>query len=235
MAYQYFYNSSIKNVTLALLSMFKDIKCMQYVSGVATQDVIVPLTFNQPEKAAMALAQNYYHDSTGKEVNSRYYQQFPRMSLNLDSLEYDSNRTISSNSYVEWLAASLELNGQDANEIYTSIVPAPYNIGYTLAIRSTSLDYACQIVEQIAAYFSPNRVIRVKEFSFLNIERELNVTLTGITPAVTIDLAESDRRMVSIDLGLLVNAFMYRPVSSEKIIKLIESKYYTIDNISDLD
>ena len=91
-----------------------------------------------------------------------------------------------------------------------------------------------QILENILPYFNPNRNIRVKEFSFFNIERDLNVKLTGVTPVVTTDLTENDRRQVSCDIGLTVDAFMYRPFSHESIIKVIESKYYTIENINDV-
>jgi len=231
MAYQYYYPKTLRNISYAVLNMFKDIGIKKYdASGTAIQDLAVPLSFNQPEKSAMWIAQNHYFDKVGTEVGQRSYVQLPRMALMWDGLSYNADRVYGSNEYREWLASSLEISGPDAQTIVVDAQPTPYDIGYTLAIRTDSMDYMSQILENILPYFNPNRTIRVKEFSFFNIERELNVKLTGVTPVVTADLSESDRRQVSCDIGLNVEAFMYRPFSHESIIKVIHSKYYTIED-----
>ena len=100
MAFQYYYPKTLRNTSYAVLNMFKDISIKKYdISGTAIQDLTVPLTFNQPEKSAQWIRQNYYFDAVGQEQGQRSYLQLPRMALMWDGLSYNPERVTSSNEY----------------------------------------------------------------------------------------------------------------------------------------
>ena len=68
-------------------------------------------------------------------------------------------------------------------------------------------------------------MLRVKEFSFLNIERDLPVTIIGINTEFIDDMNNEDTKYSNASISFKVDAFMYRPWDYGKII-IINSKYY---------
>jgi hypothetical protein len=92
------------------------------------------------------------------------------------------------------------------------------------------MDYFAQIMENILPYFNPALFLRVKEFSFLNIERDLRVTMPGVVPEfISPEISDDDRRYVNATLDLTVEAWMYRPFEYSSIIKVIDSRYFVVD------
>ena len=69
----------------------------------------------------------------------------------------------------------------------------------------------------------------MKEFSFLNIERDIPVTLDGVGYDFIDDESAPDSRFVNATLNLTVKGFMYRPFIMSKVIKNIHSNYIDTD------
>jgi len=232
----YYYPKTIKGVTTALLSMFNDMKVYKYdVSGAIVDEYPVFISFGPMEKAFQGRTENFEYIASGSDVNGykqsetvgqRYQISTPRMALVLNGIAYNAERAYSVNSWREWFAQSLELSGTNIDDILTDYQPTPYDMNFTLFMKMDSIDYLSQILENILPYFNPALYLRVKEFSFLNIERDLKVTMTGVVPEfVSNEISETDKRYVNATIDLTVESWQYRPFEYGKIIKFINSKY----------
>ena len=107
----------------------------------------------------------------------------------------------------------------------------------SIYITDTTVREECLLAEYVRLHGIPvkgfgssdckcsSHLFMVKEFSFLNIERDLPVLMGGITPTFSNDMEVSERREVDGDVALTVQGWMYRPIDAQKIIKQINSKF----------
>lgn len=216
----YYYPETIRNVTVALLDMFDDFFIKRYdktpaKEGTIVKTVRVPIMFGPAEKR--------HFDELRDGKDGYQAPPVPRMALILNGIEYDRERASGINEIRHFYDSALELS--DLDDFFTDLNPAPYNYNFTLSVQTQSVSDFSQIVEQILPYFNPMRYLRVKEFAFLNVERDLPVIMGGITPAFTDSMEVGDKRRVDGDIELKVQGWMYRPIDSIKIIKYIRSKY----------
>jgi len=225
----YYFPRTIQNVTTALLKNFTGFVVKKYdVNGNEVGEYNVPIMWGPIDKHRDIRKENY------NETQDRYYLTFPRMALSGPTLAYNADRCVDANGIRQHYSKSLGLNNID--DFYSDPVPAPYDYTYTLYIKSQSMDHMNQILENILPYFNPDIFLRVKEFSFLNIERDLKVTMTGgISPNFDpFEQTEENRRFIEVQLEFTVEGFMYLPISTTKIIKFIDSQYFiksdTIEN-----
>lgn len=223
---KYYYPRTIRAITVALLDMFNDIKVVKYnENDEAIGEKMVPITFGPVEKYHQDRTEDHYFDSDGVEHNNRYYLQIPRMSLVLNGIVYDPERATGANEWRYWIKESLEMSESDTDRMFSDYQPTPYNFNFTLYIKNDTMDYLSQILENILPYFNPALMLRVKEFSFLDVERDLPVVLDGVSPEFIDDESAPDTRYVNASMNLTVRGFMYRPVVVSKVIKYINAKY----------
>lgn len=223
---KYYYPRTIRAITVALLDMFNDIRVVKYDSNnVPVSEKDVPITFGPVEKYHQDRIEDHYYDMNNVEHNQRYYLQIPRIALVPTGISYDPDRATGVNEWRYWYQQSLELSGTEIDEVFSDYQPTPCNFSFTVYIKNDSMDYMSQILENILPYFNPTLMLRVKEFSFLNVERDLPVTLEGVGYDFIDDENAPDTRFVNATLNLVVKGYMYRPVVTSKIIKYINSKY----------
>ena len=223
---KYYYPRTIKSITVALLDMFNDIRVVKYDDDDnPISEKNVPITFGPVEKYHQDRIEDHYFDSDGVEHNQRYYLQIPRMALVLNAIAYAPDRATGANEWRYWIKESLGLSESETNKMFSDYQPTPYDFNFTLHIKNDSMDYLSQILENILPYFNPSLMLRVKEFSFLDVERELPVILDGIVPEFIDDESAPDTRYVNASMNLTVRAYMYRPIVVSKAIKYINSKY----------
>lgn len=234
---QYYYPKTIKMVTTALLDVFNGIVIRKFddssiYTSAANQPYIqqynVPLQFGPIEKAQTENLTHHYYDVDNTEHGTRFYMMVPRMALVLNGIAYDPNRAYGVNEWRYWFSEAMELDS-NASNVFSDYQPTPYNFYYSLSIRADKLDNLSQILENILPYFNPKLFLRVKEFSFLNIERDLPVAIDAVLPEFVEDMADSDDRYVNANLNLTVEAFMYRPWTRSKVIHVINSRYFVRD------
>jgi hypothetical protein len=248
---QYYYPKTIKGITVALLDMFNDIVVKKYdVNENVIKQISVPIMFGPVEKAQQDRTEDHYFtvevssvsyipfeniSTTATDVyferqvvekNVRFYQQLPRMALTLDSITYAPNRVAGANEWRYWIADTLNLS----DDILSDYQPAPWDINYTLHIKADKIDYFSQIMENILPYFNPKLFLRMKEFSFLNIERDIPVSIGSVNPEFSDDLDATQRRDINVSINLTVEAYFYRPYTYSKLIKIINTKYWIGDN-----
>ena len=214
---QFYYPKTIRGITVALLDMFNNIQIKKYdKAGTVLKTINVPITFAPHEKYQQIIKE--------RENNQKYYLTIPRLALVLNGITYSSERAVGANETRHWLNSTVGLDNSDT--FWEDYQPTPYDFNYTLFVRTDSLTDFSQIMENILPYFNPSLYLRLKEFSFLNIERDLQVTLESVNPDFTPEQSDDITRMVNADISLIVKGFMYRPISSKKIIKVIQSQYF---------
>jgi hypothetical protein len=89
-----------------------------------------------------------------------------------------------------------------------------------------------QILENILPAFNPALHLRVKEFSFLNIERNMKVQLGDVSYDYPQEMSEEDSRYINSTMTFTVDGYMYRPVSQDYIIKYIKTNYWYNNDVS---
>jgi hypothetical protein len=244
---QYYYPRTIKGIIVALSDVFNEMVVYKYNAGTTSagygtsaQEYPVFFSFGPMEKEHLQRIEDHeYHQTSAVDLSGytqvqvqgqRYYPQLPRMALVWNGLAYNADRAYGVNEWREWFQETLELSGSQVENILRDYQPTPWDFNFTLYIETDSLDYFSQIMENILPYFNPALQLRVKEFSFLNIERNLKTITNGVVPEfVSNDIPDDDRRYVNGTMDITVEGYMYRPFEYSGIIKSIHSKYFVVD------
>jgi len=217
---------TIRSIHIALMELFKNIRVRNFsdtsTSGTLIKTIKVPIVLSMQEKYETYLKEL----EIGENNTGKYYAQYPKMSLTWSSMNYNGERSKGTNVKRYW--KDVDTGFTDVDSYISDVQPIPYDLGFELDIQTQSMSHFTQILESILPYFNPARHIRVKEFSFLNVERDLKVRLEGISQEFLIDQDESVRRYVNGTLQLTVEAFIYEPFETDiNMIKEIRTKYYS--------
>jgi hypothetical protein len=128
--------------------------------GSLSKEFTVPFTFGPVEK--------YQWIRKEGEEAKRYYLQLPRLAMTLDSFNYSQTRSTGVNELRYFFDKNTDLD--DLDTFFSDVQPTPYDLNFTLHLRTESMDDFSQIVENILPYFNPALYLRIKEFDFLSIE-----------------------------------------------------------------
>ena len=212
---QYFYNHTFKNITVALMSLFNKIEIRRYDdNGNVAKTIPVPIKFGPQSK--------YYQRRKEDESSQRYYIQVPQISIVPTGFQYNEGRSISSKEERTLIDPD---KYDDPTDFLVDMMPAPWDLNFTLNIRTEEFQDFLQIVEQIIPFFQPSIYLQVKEFNTINLERDIKVTLNGMSPEFSDSFEENERREVNGTLDLTVEAWFYGPLTDGKVIRKIHSNY----------
>lgn len=186
-------------------------------NGNIDKTITVPIQLGHDEKFFQVIKR----DQT--EIKD-YYKKLPKMSLSWDGITFNGER-------LKGAYAQRQFIDSDGNKIddltnfITNVSPVPYDFTFTLELRTVSLNHFTQLMERILVGFEPTRYLRVKEFSFLNVERNLKVRLDGISPDFLTEQTVDQVRHCNATLTMVVEGWLYKELTSTDIIKQINSRY----------
>lgn len=242
---QYYRMPVIRNVTLCLVRLFENVKMVTQESKMVDNskpflnyidENLVPREKIIPVPIHIGFYDKFYamektrerYERTGEKNLPPVYRPLPSLCLVMDSVSYDGERHKSAD--VPRIFYEPDTNNAVFDPVVDSYFadksPVPYNLGFSLEFQCRSFDQIGQFLEQVVPYFGPHRSIRVKEFNFLNIERDYKVVLTGTSTDLMKDVGmNEDKRTYSVTLTLEVQAFFYLPLYPVGIIKKINSTY----------
>lgn len=216
----YYYPKTLSGITIALLDLFNDIIVKKYNAAGDVVDIIdVPIQFGPIDKT--------YTDRKRQEDSKHFYLQVPRMSLVFTGLGIAEERAAALNEERYWLDAEVNLSGSDT--LFSDLNPVPYNYFFTLYIRTDSMNDFSQILENTLPYFAPDQHLRVKEFSFLNVERDLTVKISNVGSELSDDLDQEGTTTIDANFDIQVEGFMYKPVSTSNLVNVINTNYFIAD------
>jgi hypothetical protein len=211
----YFYSHTIKNLVVAIQTLFNSIEVKRYDdNGNVAKTIPVPLKFGPLSK--------YYMRRMEDGSLKRYYIQLPTMAITMNGFTYSAERAVSPMEERNIIDPD---NYEDPNSFLSDLMPSPWDVNFTLNIRTESMQDFSQIVEQILPFFNPSVYLRVKEFNTVNLERNIRVTLNGMTPDFAEDVEEDTVRTINGSLDLQADAWFYKPLTDSNVIRKITTKY----------
>lgn len=207
-----FYNRMIRKMTVAFGDLFKDITLVRYNPDNSEQErFIVPIEYATKELYVMRIRGD-------PNLDKKVMMTLPRMSYEMNGLNYDSSRKQITN--IKYFAQ----NGSITNSQY---VPVPYDFDFSLYLYVRNIEDGNQIIEHILPYFAPDYTIKVNMIPEMGIIKEVPIILKDTRYDVTYEGDyTSDTRMVIWTLNFTVKGFVFGAASTANTISTSITKIY---------
>lgn len=202
-----FYHRTIRKMVVVFGTLFNDLEIVRYTqAGVPKEKWKVPLTYSPKERFLTAITSD---PNLVKSINTVV----PRMSFNLDSLEYDANR--------KQVSTLRNFAKQDDTSVSTQFVPIPYNFQFSLSIYVRNTEDGTQILEQILPFFTPDFNVTVDFIPEMDQKYNVPIILDSVASTVEYEGGMSDgtTRLILWDLTFTAKSYIWPPVKSGKYIK----------------
>ncbi len=190
---EYFFYNTFKTYIIAFGNVFNNVKVKHGNGNI----VNVPIRYSSKEKYTEFLLDATYKNPPNFEVS------VPVIAYEMTGVSYDAARAVN----------------QLKETFYTDpvtkktkrvLAPSPYTLSFSLSIFTRYGDEMLQIVEQILPYFRPSFNITIKENPSLGIiERDVPITLTGVTSENAYAGAPTERRHIEWSMNFEVSAWLY--------------------------
>jgi len=200
-----FYNRMIRKITVAFGDLFNNITLVRYNSDDTEQErFIVPIDYAAKELYVMRIQGD-------PNLDKKVMMTLPRMSYELNGIEYDSSRKQMTN---------IKHFNQNGNTTSSQYVPVPYNFDFSLYLYVRNIEDGNQIIEHILPYFAPDYTIKVNMIPEMGIVKEVPVILNDTKYEVTYEGDfTSDTRSVIWTLNFTVKGFIFGATSTAGLIK----------------
>ena len=213
----YFYNESMRRMTIAFGQIFNNIQIKRKDStGTVIQSIPVPLAYAPKEKFLVRL------DQQANLENREFAITLPRMGFEITGISYDGSRKLTRVQKYKTVKTGAE--GKILNYNYT---PVPYNISYGLYIFTATAESGLQIVEQILPYFQPDYTVTVNAIPEMNIKRDVPIVLNTVQYEDSYSGDFTQRRAVIYSLAFTAKTYLFGPTSTQKVIKETQADVYT--------
>jgi hypothetical protein len=202
-----FYHRTIRKMVVVFGTLFNDLEIVRYTqAGVPKEKWKVPLTYSPKERFLTAITSD---PNLIKSINTIV----PRMSFNLDSLEYDVQR--------KQISTLMNFAKQDNTSVSTQFVPIPYNFQFSLSIYVRNTEDGTQILEQILPFFTPDFNVTVDFIPEMDQKYNVPIILDSVSSTVEYEggLTEGSTRLILWDLTFTAKSYIWPPVHSGKYIK----------------
>src|SRR5210317_2037244 len=213
----YFYNESMRRMTIAFGQLFNKIKVKRKDSeGDVVQSMAVPLAYAPKEKFLVRLDQQPSLDEREMAIT------LPRMSFEISGISYDGSRKLTRVQKYKQVKA-----GEDGKVMTYNYTPVPYNISYTLNIFTATAESGLQIVEQILPFFQPDYTVTVNAVPSLNIKKDVPIILNDVQYDDSYNGDFTQRRAVIYTLNFTAKTYLFGPASTQGVVKTVQSDLYT--------
>ena len=211
----YFYHEILRKTVIAFGTLFNEVHIQKEdKSGKTISDLKVPLAYGPRSKFLAKLQQQ-------QELNQPTAITLPRMSFEMNSITYDSQRKTS---------VTKTFKAVDNNDKVKKVfLPVPYNVGFELNIMTKLNDDALQIVEQILPFFQPSFNITVDLIDSIGEKRDMPVVLENISFSDEYEGDFSTRRVLTYTLNFSVKTYLFGPIadSTDGLIHKVQVDYYS--------
>ena len=213
----YFYNESMRRMTIAFGQLFNNIQIKRKdSSGSTIQSIRVPLAYAPKEKFLTRLDQQPDLD------NREFAITLPRMSFEIQTIEYDAGRKLNRLQKFKKVKTSAEGKILDFN-----YMPVPYNISYSLNVFTATAEGGLQIIEQILPYFQPDYTVTVNAIPNLDIKRDVPIVLNSVNYEDSYNGDYTTRRAVIYTLTFTAKTYLFGPAQTQKVVKTVQSDLYS--------
>lgn len=207
--FEYFYHQTLRKTVAVFGTIFNDIRVVRSDSaGKVLSQIKVPLAY-----APRAKYLERIRTVEDFEQDTKIALKLPRMSFEITSLQYDTERKLPKmNNFFRY---------DDSNTTKNKFIsPVPYNITFSLNVYAKTQDDALQIVEQIIPYFNPQYSVTIKPFKdFTDVKHDIPIVLQSVTFSDDFEGAQESRRTIIYTLDFSMLAFFYGPIYNQSIIR----------------
>jgi hypothetical protein len=222
----HFYNRTIRKVVVAFGTMFNDIHLYRYdKQGTEHQRLRVPLSYGAKEKYITRL-------SSDPTLTKSIATIVPRMSFNLDSMNYDMTRKQLST------IQNFAFSGSPA-KVRSQYVPVPYDFQFSLSIYVRNTEDGTQILEQILPFFTPDFTVTVDFIGAMDQKYDMPVILNSVNSTVDYEGDMMTTRLIMWDLEFTAKGYIWPPVQppdgSGNTVPIIETAITNIYANNSLD
>ena len=209
----YSYPEIFRKTIVAFGTLFNNIELRR-----SDEVMKVPLAYGPKQKFLARL------DQVPDPTNKRVQITLPRISFEINGINYDSTRKVSPTQKIK-IASTTDKNKN-------VFMPVPYNIGFELGIIAKNQEDGLQILEQILPVFQPHYNLSVKLLTSVNEIKDVPVVLTNVEYEDDYEGDFSTRRAIIYTLQFTAKTYLYGPVTESKIIKKAVTDYYTDTNVT---
>lgn len=215
----HFYNRTIRKIVVAFGTLFNDINIVRYTqAGVARETFKVPLSYGAKEKYITLI-------TSDPNLTRSIATIVPRISFNLDSLSYDSNRK---------QVSTIRNFAKDTNTaLKTQYAPIPYNFEFSLSIFVRNTEDGTQILEQILPFFTPDFNVTVDFIPEMDQKYDMPIILNSVTSNVEYEGDMQTTRYITWDLTFTAKSYIWPPVKSGKMIRSANTNIHVDINRTD--
>ena len=212
----YFYNQTLRKMTIAFGQIFNNIQIKRKDSnGNVVQSIRVPLAYAPKEKFLTRLDQQ-------PNLNDRQFAvTLPRLSFEITGLSYDGERKLTR--IQKYKTVKSNIDGKVMNFNYT---PVPYNLSFSLYSFTASAEAGLQIVEQILPFFQPDYTVTINAIPELSIKRDVPIILNSVNYQDTYDGGYTTRRAVIYTMNFTAKTYLFGPDATNKTIKTVQVDMY---------
>ena len=219
---RYFYNESMRRMTIAFGQIFNNIQIKRKDStGTVVQTIRVPLAYAPKEKFLVRLDQQPSLDEREFSIT------LPRMGFEITGIQYDGSRKLTR--IQKYKTVKTGADGKILNYNYT---PVPYNISYNLYSFTATAEGGLQIIEQILPFFQPDYTVTINAIPELDIKRDVPIILNDVNYEDIYSGDFSQRRAVVYTLGFTAKTYLFGPANTQKVIKEVQSDVYSDTDVN---
>jgi hypothetical protein len=187
-------------------TLFNDLEIVRYTqAGTPKEKLKVPLSYGSKERYLTRITSD---PNLIKTINTLV----PRMSFNLENLEYDTSR--------KQISTLRNFAGETDSTVKTQFVPVPYNYEFSLSIYVRNTEDGTQILEQILPFFTPDFSVVVDFIPSMNQKYTVPIILNSVSSTVDYEGVDADgtTRLIIWDLNFTAKSFIWPPVKSGNLI-----------------
>lgn len=217
----YLFADSMRAIVQAFTKHFSNLWIVKYdEDGYPRKRVQVPIKFGPRAKAYDFRKELDMKQRTGRS----YYIPQPNLTFKLTGTQYDESRAVSVDTIRTFYDTALIKRGVEYGQLdllWQDTVPVPYNVTFEMTANTDTMSDALQIWEQICSQFSPDINLRVKEFWFIDIPRDIKVMLESTNFEYSEDFGEEDKREINVKFNFKLEAVVYTGIQHGSIIDQI--------------
>ena len=216
----YFYHEIIRKTVIAFGTLFNDIHVRHDdQAGNALSEIKVPVAYGPRQKFLARITQQ-------AELNKATQITLPRMSFEINSINYDATRKAG---ITQTFKAT---DADDGDKLKKVFMPVPYNLGFELNILCKLQDDGLQILEQILPFFQPGFTLSIDLVKSIGEKRDVPMILNSINQQDDYEGDFSTRRALIYTLSFTAKTFMFGHIANtpEGLIRKVQLDYYADTN-----
>ena len=209
---RYYYHETLRKAVTAFGRVFNDI----YIAGRNDVRQRVPIVYGQRDKFLLRI-----REESDLEADQQVAIRLPRMSFEISSIEYASDRQLQRQTRITQSGSTLTRRSRIN-------AAAPYNISFELHVYSKTQDDGLQIVEQILPYFAPQFSLTITPLGGSpDLKEDVPLTLVGVDLADEYEGDFTERRTIVYTLSFELRINFYGPINDGEVIRSVRNEVET--------